>query len=388
MSDEKLIRPEWFPEDDEHHKGFTTNVMSGIESRHDGMPGNYAQNTQNAAYKPVARKHELSIDEYVDGVLSGDRAILARAITLVESNADRHQEMAQEMLSRLLPHAGQTIRVGITGVPGAGKSSLIETLGLQLCDMGHRPAVLAVDPSSSVTGGSILGDKTRMEKLSRDKRAYIRPSPSGGVLGGVARKTRETMIVCEAAGFDVLLVETVGVGQSEITVRSMVDMFLLVQIAGAGDELQGIKKGVMERCDLILVNKADGDNKLRAEAARADYERIIHFLQPSTEGWKTRALACSAYTGDNVPEVWKAIEEFRQTTEASGVLMRRRQQQNIDWVHNLVSEHLKRTFYGHPNIRINLPAIEEKIRAGELSSTQAALMLLDLFEQQNVVSLN
>ena len=183
-----------------------------------------------------------------------------------------------------------------------------------------------------------------MEKLSRDKRAYIRPSPSGGVLGGVARKTRETMIVCEAAGFDVLLVETVGVGQSEITVRSMVDMFLLVQIAGAGDELQGIKKGVMERCDLILVNKADGDNKLRAEAARADYERIIHFLQPSTEGWKTRALACSAYTGDNVPEVWKAIEEFRQTTEASGVLMRRRQQQNIDWVHNLVSEHLKRTF--------------------------------------------
>lgn len=384
MNDKKLIRPEWVPDEAGHHEGFTTNVMSGIESRHDGMPGSHAQ---NAAYQPPARRRELSIDEYVAGVLSGDRATLARAITLVESNADRHQEMAQEMLSRLLPHAGNTIRVGITGVPGAGKSSLIETLGLQLCAMGHRPAILAVDPSSSVTGGSILGDKTRMEKLSRDKRAYIRPSPSGGVLGGVARKTRETMIVCEAAGFDVILVETVGVGQSEITVRSMVDMFLLVQIAGAGDELQGIKKGVMERCDLILVNKADGDNKLRAEAARADYERIIHFLQPSTEGWTTRALACSAYTGDGVPEIWRAIEEFRQTTEASGVLLHRRQQQNIDWVHNLVSEHLKRTFYGNSNVRINLPAIENRIRAGELSSTQAAMLLLDLFERQDVVNL-
>jgi len=300
MKDEKLNRPEWVPEQAGESEGFTTNVMSGIKSKHDGMPGGHSA---SVLHQPTVRRRELSIDEYVDGVLSGDRAVLARAITLVESNADRHQDLAQEMLTRLLPYSGSAIRVGITGVPGAGKSSIIETLGLKLCDMGHRLAVLAVDPSSSVTGGSILGDKTRMEMLSRNKKAFIRPSPSGGVLGGVARKSRETMIVCEAAGFDVIIVETVGVGQSEITVRSMVDMFLLLQIAGAGDELQGIKKGVMERCDLIVVNKADGDNLLRANAARADYERILHYLQPSTEGWITKALACSAYTGDGLDQL-------------------------------------------------------------------------------------
>ncbi|MDR1934655.1 MAG: methylmalonyl Co-A mutase-associated GTPase MeaB, partial [Candidatus Accumulibacter sp.] len=270
-------RPEWVPEQAGKAEGFTTNVMPGVRGRHDGLPG---AAKETSFYPASGKRPGLSVDDYVDGVLAGDRAVLARAITLVESNAERHYEMAQEMLSRLIPHAGAAIRVGITGVPGSGKSSLIETLGLRLCEHGHRLAVLAVDPSSSVTGGSILGDKTRMEQLSRNRGAYIRPSPSGGVLGGVARKSRETMIVCEAAGFDVIFVETVGVGQSEITVRSMVDLFLLLQIAGAGDELQGIKKGVMERCDLVVVNKADGDNKTRAKAARADYQRILHYLQP------------------------------------------------------------------------------------------------------------
>lgn len=371
-------RPEWVPKQAGASEGFTTNVMPGIRSRHDGLPGGVPATSQTVVYPATARRRELSVDEYVDGVLAGDRSVLARAITLVESNAERHQEKAQEMLTRLIPHAGNTVRVGITGVPGAGKSSLIENLGLRLCEQGHKLAVLAVDPTSSVTGGSILGDKTRMEQLSRHRSAYIRPSPSGGVLGGVARKSRETLIVCEAAGFDVIFVETVGVGQSEITVRSMVDLFLLLQIAGAGDELQGIKKGVMERCDLIVVNKADGDNKTRALAARADYDRILHYLQPSTEGWKTRALACSAYTGEGIDALWEAVKEFQDHTTASGVFGRRRHQQDLDWMHNLILEQIKRTFYGRPDIKQNLPAIEQKVIEGLMSPTQAATELLSL----------
>ncbi|MDR0378882.1 MAG: methylmalonyl Co-A mutase-associated GTPase MeaB [Candidatus Accumulibacter sp.] len=375
-------RPEWVPEQAGVAEGFTTNVMPGIRSQHDGMPGA----AKEVRFRPGGGiRRELSVDEYVDGVLSGDRAVLARAITLVESNAEHHQEKAQEMLTRLIPHVGKTIRVGFTGVPGSGKSSLIETLGLKLCERGHRLAVLAVDPSSSVTGGSILGDKTRMERLSRDRRAYIRPSPSGGVLGGVARKSRETMIVCEAAGFDVIFVETVGVGQSEIAVRSMVDLFLLLQIAGAGDELQGIKKGVMERCDLVVVNKADGDNKTRAEAARADYQRILRYLQPSTEGWKTQALACSAYTGEGVDELWNVIEAFRANTLASGVFEKRRQQQNLDWMHAMVLEQIKRSFYGNPKVRLEMPTIEQKIINGEISPTQAATRLLRLGKEDGGV---
>jgi LAO/AO transport system kinase len=368
-------RPEWVPERAGEADGFTTNVMPGIKSRHDGLPGAVRETT---VYPAAGQRRELSLDEYVEGVLSGERSVLARAITLVESNAERHQEKAQEMLTRLIPHVGETIRVGITGVPGAGKSSLIETLGLKLCERGHKLAVLAVDPTSSVTGGSILGDKTRMEQLSRNRSAYIRPSPSGGVLGGVARKSRETLIVCEAAGFDVIFVETVGVGQSEITVRSMVDLFILLQIAGAGDELQGIKKGVMERCDLVVVNKADGDNKTRAEAARADYARILHYLQPSTEGWKTLALACSAATGAGVDELWDAVEAFRVNTAASGVFARRRRQQDLDWMHNLILEQIKRAFYGNAQVKLNLPAIERMVVEGRMSPTQAATRLLGL----------
>lgn len=379
MRTDKLNRPEWVPELAGAAEGFTTNVMTGIKSLHDGMPGSHAA---AGGHDPAVKRRELGVDDYVDGVLSGNRPIIARAITLVESSADRHRDMAQEMLTRLLPYASATMRVGVTGVPGAGKSSLIETLGVRLCDRGHRVAVLAVDPSSSVTGGSILGDKTRMELLSRTKNAYIRPSPSGGVLGGVTRKSRETMIVCEAAGFDVIIVETVGVGQSEITVRSMVDMFLLVQIAGAGDELQGIKKGVMELSDLIVVNKADGDNRLRAEAARADYEQILHFLQPSTKGWQTPALACSAVTGDGIDVLWDTIERFKKTTLDSGLFMRRRHRQNIDWVHTMVIEHLKRDFYDNPSVRMNIPEIEHQVINGVLSPTHAAQRLLELFDRR------
>jgi LAO/AO transport system kinase len=351
--------------------------MPGVLTRHDGMPGRH---TSTSSHKPAARRRHLSIDEYVEGVLCGDRSVLARAITLVESNAEAHLDMAQEMLTRLLPHAGNAIRIGITGVPGAGKSSIIETMGLRVCEMGHKLAVLAVDPTSSVSGGSILGDKTRMESLSREPRAYIRPSPSGGVLGGVARKSRETIIVCEAAGFDVVMVETVGVGQSEITVRSMVDMFILVQIAGAGDELQGLKKGVMELCDLIVVNKADGDNLLRARAARADYEQVLHYLQPSTEAWSTKAVTCSAFTGDGIDELWHTIEEFQENTFASGTAQRRRQQQNLDWIHNMIGDHLRRSFYNDPVVKANLATLEQKVTDGLLSPTAAARQLLGIFE--------
>ena len=374
MSHDTHHKPEWVPENAGTAQGFTTNVMPGIRSAHDGMPGGPAS---SVVQHTTTRRRDLSVDDYVDGVLSNNRSILARAITLVESNAEHHQEMAQQMITRLLPHSGKAIRIGITGVPGAGKSSLIETLGVRLCADGHKLAVLAVDPSSSISGGSILGDKTRMELLSRHPGAYIRPSPASGVLGGVARKSRETMIVCEAAGFDEIIVETVGVGQSEITVRSMVDIFLLLQIAGAGDELQGIKKGVMERCDLIVVNKADGDNKLRAETTRADYQRIVHYLRPSTQGWNTRALACSATTGDGIDKLWEVIMDFKANTTASGVFDKRRQQQNLDWMHNLVLEQLKRDFYNHPNVRMNLTAIEQMIISGTMSPTYAAKLLQD-----------
>ena len=291
--------PEWAPPGG--GKGFACTVQDGVEASHDGTmkrAGNAAAGPGtppgSGGARPRVKRKTFSTEELAEKVLAGNRMVLARSITLVESNAPRHARQAQDLLQRLLPHTGKAVRIGITGVPGVGKSTFIEALGLYLTGRGHRVAVLAVDPSSSISGGSILGDKTRMEKLCQDANCFIRPSPSSGSLGGVARKTRETMLVCEAAGFDVILVETVGVGQSEVTVRSMVDFFLLLMLAGAGDELQGIKKGIMEIANALVINKADGENRLPANQARVEYEQALHYLQPATPGWTTHAYTCSA----------------------------------------------------------------------------------------------
>ena len=299
MDDNK--RPEWVPENG--GKEFASRVVRGRESQHDGMPGKAADRSR----KSVPRR-QLTIDDYVKGVLERDRTILARTITLIESNSEKHFEMGQEVLRQLLPYTGNSLRIGITGVPGAGKSCFIEALGCKLMEDNYHLAVLAVDPSSSLSKGSVLGDKTRMEKLSRHKNSFIRPSPSGGKLGGVTRKTRETTLICEAAGYGVIFIETVGVGQNEITVRSMVDFFLLLKISGAGDELQGIKKGIIELADAILINKADGDNLKRAEIARRDFANALHYLKSPTAGWTPEVLTCSALTGDGIDTVWEMTQ--------------------------------------------------------------------------------
>ena len=367
-------RPEWTPEG--AGAEFACRVMGGVTDAHDGMA--FAPEPSPA---PVPKRRKLALQDYVEGVLEGDRAVLSRAITLVESNAPAHFDLARQVISAVLPRTGRAVRVGITGVPGAGKSTFIEALGTWLCDRGHRVAVLAVDPSSTVTRGSILGDKTRMEELSRNENAFIRPSPSGGTLGGLTRKSRETMLLCEAAGYDVVLVETVGVGQSEVTVRDMVDFFMLLVITGAGDDLQGMKKGVMELADAIVVNKADGANRMRAQTTRADYEQFLHYLRPSTEGWTSRACTCSALTREGIPEVWGMVEDFMENVRSSGVLAERRRRQALSWVHSMVEDHLLRRFYEDPGVAAEMPQIEERVERGELAATQAALDLLALYER-------
>lgn len=327
-------------------------------------------------------RRKLSVDDYVEGVLSGDRMMLARTITLIESNAKKHREIAEQVLKKLMPHTGNSIRVGITGVPGAGKSTTIEALGSMLCDDGHRVAVLAIDPSSSVTGGSILGDKTRMEKLSRHPKAFVRPSPSGGTLGGVTRKTRETMLVCEAAGFDVIIIETVGTGQNEVTVRSMVDFFLVIALTGAGDELQGMKKGVMELADSIFINKADGENRQRALQARAEYNRILYFLQSPTEGWKPKAFTCSALTGENIRGIWDVILKFEEVTKESGVFEKRRQQQRLEWVDWMIEDELKRRFFENEAVKQQLPHIREDVLNDTISPTMAVKKIMDIYDEK------
>ena len=340
------------------------NVMPGVHSVGGAVPP-----------RP-RRRPALQVADYIEGIRAGSRALLAQAITLVESNAAHHQAMAQDIIRELMPETGKSIRLGITGVPGAGKSTLIEALGTWLCEREKKVAVLAVDPSSTLTRGSILGDKTRMESLSRHPNAFIRPSPSGGTLGGVARKTKETVLLCEAFGFDTVILETVGVGQSEGLVRSMVDFFLLVLISGAGDELQGIKKGVMELADAIVVNKADGDNVRRARLTKAELNRALSFLQPATEGWKTKARMVSAITHAGLPELWEVVERFLQTTRLSGAFERRRQHQNIQWLYALIDEGIRARFYRDPAVAERLPEIEKAVRSGHSLATEAAEDLL------------
>jgi LAO/AO transport system kinase len=332
----------------------------------------------NAIPQTTPHRHRtaLTVDDYVAGVLAADRARLARAITLIESNSPMHEPQAQEVLRRLLPHTGKARRIGITGVPGVGKSTFIECFGLYLVRNGHKLAVLAIDPTSTRSGGSILGDKTRMEKLSQEPSAFIRPSPAGLNVGGVARRTRETMLFCEAAGFDIILVETVGVGQSETALRSMVDFFLLLQLPGAGDELQAMKKGIIEMADLILINKAEGENRSRGELACAEQNTALHYLQAATPGWKTEAALCSGLTGEGVPEAWQRIDRFYQELEPRGVIAHRRQQQALDWLTDLVQDELRRRFYQDPRVAEQLPAVQSALLRGDMTAVQAARKLL------------
>lgn len=359
--------PDWAPAGATDNPNFACRVIAGVSS---ALPDERS--------KPPKRR-KLTLDDYEKGVLAADIGILSRAITLVESNLPAHEALAQELLTRLLPKTGNSIRLGITGVPGSGKSTLIEALGCQLCEQGKRVAVLAVDPSSSVTGGSILGDKTRMQNLVREQNAYIRPSPSGGSLGGVGRKSRETMLLCEAAGFDVILVETVGVGQNEITVRSMVDFFLLIMIAGAGDELQGMKKGVIEIADLLTINKADGDNIQRAKLACAQYSRVLHFLQPATPGWKTRCTTCSALIPETLTALWAIVEKFAAETRESGALEKRRKHQSAEWMYAMIEEELKNQFFRNEHVRKLLPEIQKQVEDQTLPAATAVRRIMENF---------
>ena len=320
-----------------------------------------------------------SAARHVRGVLDGSRSDIARAITLVESTRPDHRQVAQEMLSQLLPHTGKAIRVGITGVPGVGKSTFIDAFGTMLTGLGHRVAVLAVDPSSSRTGGSILGDKTRMQHLATDPAAFVRPSPSSGTLGGVARATRESMLIMEAAGYDVVLVETVGVGQSEIAVASMVDTFLLLALARTGDSLQGIRKGVLELADVIAVNKADGPHEKDARAAARELAAALRLLQDPGAAWRAPVLTCSALENAGLDEVWKRIEQHRATLEATGELDRRRRDQQVGWTWNLVHDQLLARLHADPEVRALVPGLEQRVRDGSVTATTAAAEILHAF---------
>ena len=323
----------------------------------------------------------IKIQDIADGVRAGNVRALAKAITLIESRNLDHSLAATTLLDELLPDTGNSIRIGISGVPGAGKSTFIEAFGMYLLSLGHKVAVLAVDPSSQLSGGSILGDKTRMEELAREANAFIRPSPAGQTLGGVARKTRETMLVCEAAGYDVIIVETVGVGQSEITVASMVDFFLLLQIPNAGDELQGIKRGVMEIADAIVVNKAEGENRPRAELARQQYANALHMLKPKSLNWQVPALLCSALHNEGVAETWETIKDFGTRMRETGELQDKRNLQASDWMWTLLLDDLKEMFLRDRNVESLVGQVQEAVATGVTTPSAAARRLLEAFKR-------
>ncbi|MFC7326347.1 methylmalonyl Co-A mutase-associated GTPase MeaB [Marinactinospora rubrisoli] len=321
----------------------------------------------------------VDIDAYAEGVLAGHRPTLARAITLVESRRPDHAELAQRLLVRLLPHTGTAHRVGITGVPGVGKSTFVDALGSRLTAQGHRVAVLAVDPSSTRTGGSILGDKTRMARLATDPNAFVRPSPTSGTLGGVARATRETMLLMEAAGFDVVLVETVGVGQSEVTVANMVDCFLALALARTGDQLQGIKKGLLELVDIVAVNKADGPHVREARAAARELSRALRLLRPPGPAWTPPVLTCSGLEGTGLDEVWAAVLDHQSALRRTGELAEKRAAQQVDWMWAQVREQLLDRLHRHPGVRERSAELEARVRSGELTATLGAERLLAAF---------
>ncbi len=330
-----------------------------------------------------ARRRDLSVGDYVEGVRAGSCSIVGRAITLVESRNPAHLRQAEEMVLRLLPHSGRAHRVGITGVPGVGKSTFIESLGTMLTGRGHKVAVLAVDPSSTRSGGSILGDKTRMAKLSVDSNAFVRPSPAAGTLGGVAQKTRETMIICEAAGYDVILVETVGVGQSETVVANMVDFFLVLMLPGAGDELQGMKKGVLEIADMIAVNKGDGENELRARLAAREYDNALRIVTQPSLFWKPQVVVCSGLTGHGLWPMWAAVQEHRRILSEKGAWLVKRQQQQIRWMWSLLEERLMLMLRHHEPVQKMLPQIEKDLVQNRTSPSVAAARILGTFFEKD-----
>lgn len=340
------------------------------------------------ALERIKRKHLplLSADDFIKGILDGNRVILSKAITLVESVKPAHHLLAQEVIERCLPFSGKSLRIGITGVPGVGKSTFVEALGVHVTSHGNRLAVLAIDPSSSRTKGSILGDKTRMEELATDKNAFIRPSPSAGSLGGVARKTKESIILCEAAGFDIIFIETVGVGQSEIAVHSMVDFFLLLMLAGAGDELQGIKRGIMEMADAIFINKADGDNRSKANQAKLEYKNALHLFPPPESGWLPVTGTCSALSKEGIPEVWEAIKKYVILTKENGYFLQKRLQQKSLIMIETIKETLKNDFYATEKVRNFLPQVEDDMLNDRISSYVAAQKLIQLYFDEKKTS--
>jgi len=325
------------------------------------------------------RRLQPSSSELIDGILNGNRTALSRSITLVESTNPEHAEKANEVINGCLPHANKSIRIGITGVPGVGKSTFIEAFGSFLTQMGKKVAVLAVDPSSSLSHGSILGDKTRMEELVKDENAFIRPSASGETLGGVARKTRESIILCEAAGFDTIIIETVGVGQSETAVHSMVDFFLLLKISGAGDELQGIKRGIMEMADAIVINKADGDNIKKANQAKLEFNRALHLFPPKKSNWLPQVTTCSAITKDGISEIWNTISSYFEMTNKTGFFLEKRKEQNHFWMMETINDQLKLNFYNQPEIIPQLEQNKKAVQNDEISPFAAASRLLKLY---------
>ena len=366
-------RPEWIPEGGDKTL-FTTSVMSGVSLRRDSAVDD------TVSTRPRPKRKQLSLQDYKDGILAGNRMVLAQAITLIESNSPRHFDMAQELLASILPHTGKSFRIGITGVPGAGKSSFIETFGTMLCDkLGKKVAVLAVDPSSSITGGSVLGDKTRMENLSRSPNAFIRPSPSGCMLGGVARKSRETMLLCEAAGFEIILVETVGVGQSEVAVRSMTDFFLLIQLAVQGDELQGIKKGVIELADGILVNKCDGNLVEKSNLKKAELAGVLNFLANQTPGWKPFCETCSAHTGMGIELAWQRLCEFKRTLESNGYFQKQRSRQNVEWFKFLMEQEVLRRFFATEGVEQAIEHYQKLIQSSDITAAKAVCNILESY---------